>query len=124
MAALSVDRFIDYKNEDFKQILTDYDLVLDPIGGKTQEKSFFRAKKRRPFNSLVQEPNQEKAYSMGITGTYFSMPPTSERLQKLAKLQASGAIKPVVTQTYAPSQKKSYEKHMSKQKPAIPEENS
>ena len=65
MAALSVDRFIDYKNEDFKQVLTDYDLVLDPIGGKTQEKSFFRAKKRRPFNFFSSRTQSRKSLFYG-----------------------------------------------------------
>lgn len=101
LTTLGVDRFIDYKNEDFEQVLTDFDLVLDPIGGKTQEKSFSVLKKGGRLISLVQEPNQEKATSLGITGTYFSMSPTGERLQKLAELLAYGAIKPIVTQTYA-----------------------
>lgn len=99
--SLGVDRFIDYKKEDFEQVLNDFDLVLDPIGGKTQEKSFSVLKKGGRLISLVQEPNQEKAAQLGLIGIYFSMSPTGERLQKLADLLASGAIKPVVSQTYA-----------------------
>jgi len=100
LTSLGVDRFIDYRNEDFEHVLTDFDLVLDPIGGKTQEKSFSVLKKGGRLISLVQEPDQEKAASLGITGTYFSMSPTGERLQKLAQLLAYEAIKPIVTQTY------------------------
>lgn len=100
LTSLGVDRFIDYKKEDFEQILNDFDVVLDPIGGKTQEKSFSVLKKDGRLISLIQEPDQERALQLGITGIYFSMFPTGERLQKLAELLASGAIKPVVTQTY------------------------
>ncbi|WP_035051036.1 NADP-dependent oxidoreductase [Carnobacterium pleistocenium] len=101
LIALGVDRFIDYKNEDFEQVLTDFDLVLDLIGGETQEKSFSVLKKGGRLISLVQEPDQKKANSLGITGTHFSMSPTGERLKELTELLAYGAIKPIVTQTYA-----------------------
>ncbi|KUN90403.1 NADPH:quinone oxidoreductase, partial [Streptomyces resistomycificus] len=37
--ALGADTVIDYRSQDFEQLLTGYDLVLDSIGGETLEKS-------------------------------------------------------------------------------------
>ncbi|MGN9763531.1 NADP-dependent oxidoreductase, partial [Streptomyces sp. SD31] len=37
--ALGADTVIDYRTQDFEQLLTGYDLVLDSIGGETLEKS-------------------------------------------------------------------------------------
>ena len=101
LTSLGVDQFIDYKTEDFEQVLDKVDLVLDPIGGETQEKSLHVLKKGGRIVSLVQEPDEDKLKELGITGTVFSMSPTGERLQKIADLLATGAIKPLVTQTYS-----------------------
>lgn len=101
LLSLGVDQFIDYKKEDFEQTATNIDLILDPLGGDTQEKSLHVLKKGGRLVSLVQEPDEEKLKELGITGTVFSMSPTGERLYKLAELLARGEIKPVVTQTYS-----------------------
>lgn len=101
LTALGVDHFIDYKTEDFEQTLNEIDLVLDPLGGETQEKSLHVLKKNGRLVSLNQEPDEAKLKKLGITGTVFSMSPTGERLQKLADLLANEEIKPLVTQTYS-----------------------
>lgn len=101
LTALGVDHFIDYKTEDFEQTLNELDLVLDPLGGETQEKSLHVLKMNGRLVSLNQEPDEAKLKKLGITGTVFSMSPTGERLQKLADLLANEEIKPLVTQTYS-----------------------
>ena len=100
LTSLGVDHFIDYNKEDFEKIVSDVDLVLDPLGGKTQEKSFTVLKKGGRLVSLVQEPNETTLKELGIIGIIFSMTPTSERLQTLADLLTSGKIKAIVSQTY------------------------
>lgn len=101
LTSLGVDRFIDYKKEDFEQVVNDIDLVLDPIGGETQNKSLNVLKKGGRLVSLVQEPDEAKLKELGLMGIQFSMKPTSERLQTLADLLTSGEIKPIVSQTYS-----------------------
>lgn len=101
LTSLGVDRFIDYKKEDFEQVVDDIDLVLDPIGGETQDKSLNVLKKGGRLVSLVQEPDEAKLKELGLIGIQFSMTPTSERLQTLADLLTSGEIKPIVSQTYS-----------------------
>lgn len=101
LISLGVDHFIDYKTEDFEQTLNEIDLVLDPLGGETQEKSLHVLKKNGRLVSLNQEPDEAKLKELEVTGTVFSMSPTGERLHKLADLLANKEIKPLVTQTYS-----------------------
>lgn len=100
LLSLGVDRFIDYKKEDFEQVLDKMDLVLDPLGGETQEKSLRVLKKGGRLVSLAQEPHEAKLNELGVSGTVISMSPTGDRLQKLTALLANGELKPMVTQTY------------------------
>lgn len=100
LTSLGVDYFIDYNKEDFEKAVSDVDLVLDPLGGKTQEKSFTVLKKGGRLVSLVQEPDETTLKKLGMIGIIFSMTPTSERLQTLADLLTSGKIKAIVSQTY------------------------
>ena len=44
---LGVDEFIDYTKQKFEDVVKDVDVVLDTIGGETQERSFQVLKKRR-----------------------------------------------------------------------------
>lgn len=37
---LGVDQFINYKEQDFSEVLSDYDIVLDTMGGEIMDKSF------------------------------------------------------------------------------------
>lgn len=100
LTSLGVDQFIDYKNEDFEKVVDNIDLVLDPLGGEIQEKSFHVLKKGGRLVSLVQEPDEAKSKKLGVIGMIFSMTPTSERLQTLADLLTSGELKAIVSQTY------------------------
>lgn len=101
LTSLGVDHFIDYKKEDFEQTLDDMDLVLDPIGGETQEKSLHVLKKGGRLVSLVQEPDNGILKELGVTGAVFSMSPTGERLHQIAELLKNEDIKPLVTQIYS-----------------------
>ncbi|WP_277631257.1 NADP-dependent oxidoreductase [Atopococcus tabaci] len=98
--SIGASEHIDYKNEDFEEKLKDFDLVIDPIGGKTQEKSYSVLKPGGRLVSLVQEPDEEKLKEHGIEGVYFSMKPTGERLKKLAELMETNELIPIVSQTY------------------------
>lgn len=57
---LGVDRFIDYKEEDFSEVLQDFDIVVDTLGGEVQEKSFQVLKEGGKLPSVVQPPDETK----------------------------------------------------------------
>jgi len=65
---LGVDEFIDYKTQDYSQILSDVDYVLDTLGGDELEKEFKILKSGGVLVSLKGMPNQDFANRMGISG--------------------------------------------------------
>lgn len=101
LLSLGVNQFIDYQNEDFEQISNDFDIVLDSIGGETQEKSFSVLKKGGRLVSLLEEPDEEKLKEYEVEGIQFLMNPSGERLEKLADLMANEELVPTLSKTYS-----------------------
>lgn len=66
MKALGVDRFIDYKTEDFAEVLHDVDFVLDSLGDKAIPKEFQILKPHGTLVSLRGMPNGAFARQMGF----------------------------------------------------------
>ncbi|ALT68013.1 NADP-dependent oxidoreductase [Methanobrevibacter millerae] len=64
---LGVDEFFDYKTQDYSQILSDVDYVLDTLGEKELEKEFKILKNNGSLVSLKGLPNKEFAERMGFS---------------------------------------------------------
>lgn len=97
--SLGADEFINYKEQDFETLLSDYDIVLDTQGGETQEKSFSVLKRGGTLVSIAAPPDKEKATEKGIKTGYFFLEPDGERLQKLAELMENGKLKVTIGKT-------------------------
>ena len=64
--ALGAEQFLDYKTEDYAQLLHDVDGVIDTIGGKDTEKQFSILKQSGKLVSLKGMPNGRFAKKMGL----------------------------------------------------------
>lgn len=64
--ALGAEQFLDYKTEDYVQLLHDVDGVIDTIGGKDTEKQFSILKQGGKLVSLKGMPNRRFAKKMGL----------------------------------------------------------
>ena len=64
--ALGAEQFLDYKTEDYAQLLHDVDGVIDTIGGKDTEKQFSILKQGGKLVSLKGMPNGRFAKKMGL----------------------------------------------------------
>ena len=64
--ALGAKQFLDYKTEDYTQLLHDVDGVIDTIGGKDTEKQFSILKQGGKLVSLKGMPNGRFAKKMGL----------------------------------------------------------
>ncbi|MDO3410439.1 NADP-dependent oxidoreductase [Saccharibacillus sp. CPCC 101409] len=98
--SLGADTFIDYKKEDFSEILSDYDMVLDTMGGDVQHKSFQVLKPGGHLVSLLEKPDENLAKDLGVHTAHFMMEPKGDQLEKLADLIKHGKLKPVIDSTY------------------------
>jgi len=93
---LGVDKAIDYQRTRFEDVVHDADLVLDTIGGDTQERSFKALKKGGILVSIVQPPSQELAAKYGVRALFYGAHPSSANLAEIAMLIDAGKVKTVV----------------------------
>jgi NADPH:quinone reductase-like Zn-dependent oxidoreductase len=93
---LGADETIDYTRQRFEAVARNIDIVLDPIGGDTQERSWQVLKKGGALLSIVQPPSAEKAKELGVRAAFVASHPNGAALAKIAELIDSGELKPVV----------------------------
>lgn len=97
--SLGADEVIDYKKQDFAELVKDVDLVVDMVGGETQAKSFAVVKKGGKLLSAVMPPSQDLAEQYGITAQFISSDPSYKKLEFGAKLVEEGKIKIQIAKT-------------------------
>jgi NADPH:quinone reductase-like Zn-dependent oxidoreductase len=93
---LGADETIDYTRQRFEDVARKIDIVLDPIGGDTQERSWQVLKKGGILLSVVEPPSADKAKALGIQATFVASHPNGAELAKIAELIDSGDLKPIV----------------------------
>jgi NADPH:quinone reductase-like Zn-dependent oxidoreductase len=96
LGELGVDKAVDYNKTRFEDMVRDVDVVLDTIGGDTQERSFKVLKKGGILVSIVQPPSKEQAAKHGVRAVFYGAHPSSSDLAEIAKLIDSDKVKPVV----------------------------
>jgi NADPH:quinone reductase-like Zn-dependent oxidoreductase len=93
---LRADETIDYTSQNFEDVVHNVDVVLDTIGGETQERSWRVLKKGGALISLVRPPSDQKARQFGARGIMCSVQPDGAQLSKIAKLIDSAKLKPII----------------------------
>jgi len=93
---LGVDEPIDYEKTRFEDVVHDVDVVLDTLGGDSQNRSWKVLKKGGILVSVVAPPSADEAAKHGVRSAFFSAQPSSSRLSEIAKLVDAGKLKPVV----------------------------
>jgi len=87
------DEVIDYRKTKFEEVARDVDVVLDAIGGETQERSWRVLKRGGVLVSLVQPPPAEKAAAHGVRGFMIRQKANGEQLASIADLVVKGKVK-------------------------------
>ncbi len=93
---LGVDEPIDYTQQRFEDVARNIDIVLDTIGGETQERSWSVLKKGGVLVSLVQPPSEEKAKELGVRAAIIGAQPNGAQLTEIAKIIEAGKLAPVI----------------------------
>lgn len=108
--SLGADQVINYETEKFEEILKDFDVVFDNVGGEVAEKSFQVVKKGGIVVSMVGEPSQELAQEYEVTTIGQFTKTDTEHLNQLAELADSGKFKVHVNRIFTLDQtKKAFE---------------
>jgi alcohol dehydrogenase len=121
---LGADVVIDYKTQDFEDVLRDYDVVLNSQDGKTLEKSLRVLRSGGKLVSISGPPDpafgkeitapgfvklvirllssgiRRKARARGIAYSFLFMTANASQLRDIARLIESGAIRPVIDRVF------------------------
>ena len=99
---LGADQVIDYKTEDFEDILHDYDAVFDTVGGDMYKRSFKVLKKGSGIIvSMLEQPSSELMNQFGIKAIFLFSQVNRQRLAKLAQWVDQSNIKVNVEKTFS-----------------------
>lgn len=122
--SLGADTVIDYKTQDFEQVLRDCDVVLNSQDGRTLEKSLRVLRRGGRLISISGPPDPEfaraigapafvglavrllsagvrcKARALGIDYSFLFMRPDGRQLQEITRLIGAGSLCPVVDRVF------------------------
>jgi len=97
LRSIGVDPVIDYKRDRFEEKLHDVDVVLDPLGGETQARSWRVLKRTGTLITLIGEIDEDAARRAGVRAIDFGMEYDVEDLEEIATLVERGIIKPHIS---------------------------
>ena len=93
-----MDEAIDYSTIAFEDVVKDVDVVLDLVGGETQQRSWKVLKPGGILLSTVQAPSEETAAAHGVRQQMIaSAPPIRKTLTEVARMVDNGQLKPHVS---------------------------
>ncbi|HWZ58974.1 MAG TPA: NADP-dependent oxidoreductase [Gemmatimonadaceae bacterium] len=96
--SLGADTFVAYDRQRFEDVVHDVDLVVDTVGGETQQRSFAVLKRGGTLIALPSPPSQDLATRFGVRAEWFSSQASAALLQQFAKLVDDKTIRPVVAE--------------------------
>jgi len=96
---LGADEVIDYTTTNFEDVVSDVDIVLDLIGGDTQERSWNVMKPGGIMITLIgfAPGSLEAGQARGMGGELIGQRPEPDQLRTLGNLIDEGQIKPIVS---------------------------
>jgi NADPH:quinone reductase-like Zn-dependent oxidoreductase len=122
--SLGADVVVDYKEEDFADVLSGYDVVLDSLGGENLEKSLTVLKPGGQAISVTGPPDpgfaqqlgapklmgvamgvlsrkvHKQARKLGVSYSFLFMQANGAQLRELATLYDAGHLRPVIDTTF------------------------
>lgn len=99
--SLGAQTVIDYREQKFQELVREMDVVLDTLGGATQEASWATLKRGGLLISTTEPPSQERAASLGLQARFVFTQGRGEVLQSLADLAGSGQLRVQIGQEFA-----------------------
>ncbi|WP_107765192.1 NADP-dependent oxidoreductase [Nocardioides terrigena] len=121
--SLGADEAIDYTSQDFTEILSGYDVVLDSLGAASLDRSLTVLKPGglaisvvgppdpefarqlgkpllRPVMAVLSRKVRRRAKTLGVRYSFFFMRADGARLASLATLYDDGTLRPVIDRTF------------------------
>ena len=87
---------VDYQHDRFEDHVEGVDVVLDPVGGPTQARSWTVLRPGGVLVSVAAPPDPDEAAQHQARGVFFIVRPDARQLETIAELVDSGRITPIV----------------------------
>jgi NADPH:quinone reductase-like Zn-dependent oxidoreductase len=94
---LGVDETIDYTATPLENWVQVADVVLDTVGGETQQRSWGMVKPGGVLVSLVHPPAADMAAAHQVQAHLVAMQPNLDQLKQITELAESGKITPIIS---------------------------
>jgi NADPH:quinone reductase-like Zn-dependent oxidoreductase len=98
---LGANEVIDYKSQNFEDLIHDYDAVYDTVGGQTYTKSFKVLKKGSIIVSMLEQPNSGLMKQFGVRAIFQLTQVNKDRLTQVAKWIDQNNIKVNIDKTFS-----------------------
>lgn len=98
--SLGADEVIDYKATPFEEVVSDVDVVLDPIGGRTAEASLGVLNDGGSLISLAGPPAVTLPEGRELSARFFIVEPERSQLIELARLVDDGRLRVEVAEVF------------------------
>jgi NADPH:quinone reductase-like Zn-dependent oxidoreductase len=98
--SLGADVVIDYKATPFEEVVSDVDVVLDPIGGRTAEASLDVLNDGGSLISLAGPPAVTLPEGRDLSARFFIVEPERSQLIELARLVDDGRLRVEVAEVF------------------------
>lgn len=99
MKSLGADVTVDYGRERFEDVARDVDVVLDTVGGETQQRSFAVLRRGGHLVSIVGPPSAALAKEHGVAATGILVRANGGQLAEIARWFDEGKVVPAETET-------------------------
>ena len=93
---LGADEVIDYTTVRFEDQVRDVDVVLDTVGGETQERSWAVLRRGGVLVTIVGSLPAEKAARYGVDGVFFIVTPSRAELIEIGRLIGDSQLRPII----------------------------
>lgn len=101
VTSLGADEVINYRDVNFKDVVSDVDVVFDTVGDQVQEDSWSVLKSGGVLVSIVSPPSEERAQKEGVTAKFVFIQPNAAILKQLADLVDQSSVRPVIAKEFA-----------------------
>ena len=99
---LGANQVINYKTENFEDMIHDYDAVFDTVGDDTYKRSFKVLKKGSGIIvSMLEQPNSELMNQHEVKAVFLSSQANRDRLTKLAQWVDQNNVKVNIDKTFS-----------------------
>ena len=99
--SLGANEFVDYRTQALRDAVRNVDLVLDTMGGDTQEASWHVMAPEGLLVSIASDPATGVARWPQLRGEFLFIQPNAPVLEKLAAMVDGGQLRPVIGAEFA-----------------------